>query len=704
MTNIKEQLRQVDEEYLIGLSNKGIVKRAGKDLEKESPTVEWTETEAQVALKEETCVICVPLGDSRCSCPSRSICRHVVAAILWLRQEVEAEPEPAAETEGKAQAEDDKAKRGETAPFWELLQVPTARLQRACGSQRFRRFLSNWRAGEEATVEETSIITVTLPWEGAVVKLLEPLEHSSCSCHSRELCPHKAQALLAYQLKKGRVSLAELEAFLESETSFDLEAVREAAAAVQESVAGQFANGLARQSQEAEESLERLAVLCHRAGLAQMENRLREAAGEYRQYFGRSAAFRTAGLAGRLLFLYNRACRLEAAGSQEALRRLAGSFRDRYELVGRLRLMGIGVRSFASKSGYEGETWYFLEMTQRKWYTWTDARPTFYEGVKKRAAATENAPAPWNLGCSRQQLLELEFELAGAKAASGGRLSASQETRGETVGRRNLQSAAFRESIVWNYENLLREAFLPGQAQGQRERLVLTGAVRWAEPKFDPVAQRFSWQLYDARGHELLVSVKYTKKERLTIQLLERLEKRMWSRGCETLVCFGSLYLENGRLCLYPIELYPQTTRPVDECANERPAVQEGSGILRKKADLSAVQTISRYIDETFGLLTDLFTGGLLSGSEETAAAFWQWSEDGERLGLHQAAKELRQIGGCLQEKRHHMEFSPEPAIAAIERLWRYLTACREKLSYDEAALRMGLAEDERLADAMRKE
>lgn len=730
MASVKEQLRLADEEYLIGLSNKGIVKRAGKDLEKESPTVVWTETEAQVALKEETCVIRTPLGDSSCSCPSRSICRHVVTAILWLKRVMEAETKSSGASGGEAgsgegkdreaeageieageaehgKAEDNKAEKA--ASFAELLKVPLPRLQRACGSQRFRRFLSHWKAGEEASVRETSIVTVTLPWEEAVVKLLIPLEHSACSCHSRELCPHKAQALLAYQLKKGRISLAELEGLLEREASFDLALVRAASAAVRKEVAGQFANGFARQSQEVKESLERLAVLCHQAGLAQMENRLREAAAGYRQYFDRSAAFRAGELTERLLFLYDRADRLEKAESQETLRRLAGSFRDRYEPVGRLRLMGVGVRSFAGKSGYEGETWYFLETIQRKWYTWTDARPTFYEGVKTRPAVTESAPAPWNLGGSRRQLLELEFELNGAKAAAGGRLSASQETRGEAVGQRDLRAAAFLESVVWDYRKLLCESFEPGSVRGRGERLVLAGAVRWEEPEFDRVAQRFSWRLFDWQDRELIISVKYTKQERLTIQLLERLEKRLWNRGCEALICFGSLYLENGRLCLYPIELFPQAARPAGEqiekraerenaggseseedCGKEQAAIDKGE-LLRKQADLSALQTLSRYMNETFGLLTDLFTGGLLSGSEETEKALLRQSEDGERLGLHRAAGELKKIGGYLQEKRHCMEFSPEPTVFAVMRLWRYLTACKEKLSYDEAAVGMDM-------------
>lgn len=80
-------IKDVDDDYLIGLSNKGTVKRAYKDLDQEMPVVTWEEEGAKVALKEETCVIRMPLGESTCSCPSRSVCRHMITAILWLKKE-----------------------------------------------------------------------------------------------------------------------------------------------------------------------------------------------------------------------------------------------------------------------------------------------------------------------------------------------------------------------------------------------------------------------------------------------------------------------------------------------------------------------------------------------------------------------------------------------------------------------------------------
>ena len=91
MEELKRLLLQADDEYLAGLSNKGTVKRAYKDLEQEKPSARWDGEGAEVAWKEASCRVRAPLGDSSCSCPSRSVCRHLIGAILYLKKELEAE-------------------------------------------------------------------------------------------------------------------------------------------------------------------------------------------------------------------------------------------------------------------------------------------------------------------------------------------------------------------------------------------------------------------------------------------------------------------------------------------------------------------------------------------------------------------------------------------------------------------------------------
>ena len=103
----RQSLAGVDEDYLVGISNKGIVKRAYKDLEAEGDGVraaaaglDWNAPELTVQAAGENVTIRFPLGESRCSCPSRSICRHVVMAILLARQAAGDGGSGEAETEG----------------------------------------------------------------------------------------------------------------------------------------------------------------------------------------------------------------------------------------------------------------------------------------------------------------------------------------------------------------------------------------------------------------------------------------------------------------------------------------------------------------------------------------------------------------------------------------------------------------------------
>ena len=85
MSDWQSALQEIDDDYLIGISNKGIVKRAYKDMETISCGVMQnglsTEEKIEVHVGEETVQIRLPLGESTCSCPSRSICRHIVQGL-----------------------------------------------------------------------------------------------------------------------------------------------------------------------------------------------------------------------------------------------------------------------------------------------------------------------------------------------------------------------------------------------------------------------------------------------------------------------------------------------------------------------------------------------------------------------------------------------------------------------------------------------
>lgn len=86
MSELRDFLASVDDEYLTGLSNKGIVKRSYKDLEKEHVELSETASECKGVIGDISVTLALPLADSRCSCPAHGICKHIVMTILALKQ------------------------------------------------------------------------------------------------------------------------------------------------------------------------------------------------------------------------------------------------------------------------------------------------------------------------------------------------------------------------------------------------------------------------------------------------------------------------------------------------------------------------------------------------------------------------------------------------------------------------------------------
>ena len=100
---IAAELAAANEDTLTALANKGLYKRALKDTEGISAEYSETDGEVQITVGGEKCVIRSPLEKSSCSCPSRTVCRHILGALLLLKKELPNDLSPApAKAEVKA--------------------------------------------------------------------------------------------------------------------------------------------------------------------------------------------------------------------------------------------------------------------------------------------------------------------------------------------------------------------------------------------------------------------------------------------------------------------------------------------------------------------------------------------------------------------------------------------------------------------------
>ncbi len=652
----KDRLEDIDDDYLIGLSNKGIVKRAYKDKEEVAAQIEEMGEEASVKVGGETVTVRFPLGESKCTCPSRSMCRHVVQAILVLREsclkqnggagpdrktgqeENEAAPseggnascgeggasqggasQGTASEGGKAQetvpeggepqgtapqdrspqgtaSEDGKASgavpqgseaqesvpQGKTVPQddvrketqegngsargealgREIAAYPLTALKKALGVRQQQNFVNLAAAGLKPKIRYSSVVTVELPAqefsEKIVVKLLSPLEYSSCTCHKKELCAHKAAAILWCQLEAKVLTKDGLDMLGSAGgegPGYDMARVRDAAGQMKTFLEELLATGLSRTSPDALDYLERLAIISHNAGLARFEGFFRALFDSYDRYFKRKAAFKTEDLMAQTARLYRRVNLLLAAGSDGDVLKLAGEFRADYLPAGNLDLIGISMESFQTPTGYEGETVYFLEETSKKWYTYTNARPMFYEPGRKRGNV-EKSMAPWGLNLSLEELLKVRIHLTGAKCDSRRRLSSTQDTRGEVTGSRRLEPADVEGWYYSDFRKLYLEQIgrpkkwlMDQDEPAEGVNLVFVQPDSCAKAEFSQTGQMLSLPLYDRAGREMLIEVEYSKRESGTIKYLERIVEK------KTPCFLGKIYLRDGRMRMYPVDV-----------------------------------------------------------------------------------------------------------------------------------------------------
>lgn len=694
---------RIDDDYLTGLSNKGIVKRAYKDIETADIKIcGETEDGLSVAVDDVTCRLSMPLGESTCSCPSRSMCRHIITAILYVKKEYGAQQ--SAETQQSPEVQ--QSIEAQTEDFSEILDYPLATIKKQLGVNGLRNIYEHIIMENNASINETSIVTVELLDRGVKVKLLVPLKYSTCSCGRKEFCVHRAEAILRYQIDKGKSRVDDIDALLaeEEEQKADVHGIRTLAEEIKRMLGEMISTGLARLSPELVSGCERYAIMCHNGRLAELENKFRALSEQLRLYFGRHASFRVEKLLSDVTKLYGEAAHIAHLEDERELHRLTSRMRTEYVPSKPLDLVGMGYRHFKSQTGYAGTVIYFMEEHTGSWYTYTDARPLYYEG-RRAVRMTGKEPAPWGLSCSMEELAQSRIHLSGCRVNHEGRLSSTSEARAELVGARELTSEGAGKNSYRNFARLFAERFPSPSAireRQERECLVLIYPDRIPEAFFDSVRQRFLMRLEDAEGSGIQVQIDYSNEESYNIKYLERVYQQISRKKKKPACFFGRIYVSEGMLKLYPIEYYGQELKGKEK--------EEAGAFLRVKRARQHMETEERYIsDEAIGggeypaviglkdclescanLMTQILQSGFVTVPVQTIEDIRQMQTTALQYGLRYGAEELGALAAELERRRHETEVQgQETLVTTFVGLNLYITEALSKVKYDEAAWKL---------------
>lgn len=521
------------EEGLVALANRGLVRRARKDLENAQPEppqesadgLVWRWDHQNVVLSERP-------ADSRCTCPAGGICRHILACLI----QAAGAAVPATDAAG---APIPAAPCGE-----EILALSDEDIERWAGKPLVR------RARRELALGLTVVAQDGAPFVGRVGEWNVECRWLPgggpagmvCSCHELTVCLHRVTVVLAWQVERGQRTIEREDAVLEA----SIGAVRTRAEVCAEVTAlGEdlVCLGFTRLGPGHAERCRTLALSAHGVDLPRLERSLQVLATDLDGWLARDPQASDERLLERLASCWALAKALRKPSSD-----LVGVHRSQYERVQRLDLVGAGLETWRTSSGYHGVSVYFWDHNAQSWCTWSEARPITTPGFDPLARIA--APGPWPGAANPEQLSQSSGTLNGAWRNRGLRLSGRSSSRWN---KRATTTAAMLPPPVVDWQDLTqrwRQIHPIGLAQRKAlDDVVLLQPSSWLPAVFDSVRQRLIRTLVDSKGGRLPIIVPQSAFLHTLLSNVERIQPSAELR------LLGRLHLSADGPSIHPVSV-----------------------------------------------------------------------------------------------------------------------------------------------------
>ena len=544
--DLRDSLSAFDEQALATLANPGLVRRARRDVE-EGRLRLVSAGEGQAQVEADGQLVTIDRRGPRaatCACKSVAICRHRIAAVLFLQEApaaevigAEAEPEPAAEADPAADAAAIVAG------------LDLAALEKWAGR-------AGWRAACElaGTAESVEVsannVSVRFADLDDPVRILrgQGFDGIVSKASRARRKPYHAAAVLAARRQLGLGMPAPREEAEDVSQAVEVDPVFLARAADALRECALLGFNLA--PVPLEESLFELSVSSRADSLPRLGGLFRAIAAQIRLRRQRSFNYDP----DRLLELAATAfalVRALAAAGEDRLPQLAGSVRRNHVPLEPLQLVGCGGEQWRTSTGARGVTAWFHEPATGRWFSASLARgpgqdPMFSPSEGWRTQSMWRSDPLAVLAHSR-------VTLSGAGVSADGRLSAPAEAKARVHDKDKSPDPSW--PFIVRHWSGLREEFRRQAGIGldaTNAPVVCLIAVQGsANPYFDELAQQLIWPVRDALGEWLALTLDHEEPMSPAIEALESVRPSGWNG-----MVLIRLARDGGRLTATPLTLF----------------------------------------------------------------------------------------------------------------------------------------------------
>ncbi|MFV0584916.1 MAG: SWIM zinc finger family protein [Parabacteroides gordonii] len=532
-----------NEAFLVTLANKGLYKRALKDLET-TGQVELTVTDGrlQIRLDDITVSLDPNVAQSTCSCPSKTVCKHILMGILVAAGCASSESETA--PAGCENVSPNATPEPPSSEAWkELKNVDLAQLRKQAGKKLFEDTLRLIQDGWTADFTEGDILEATINTESITVYFPkeDSLNRAVCKCGESGLCKHKLIAILSYLSLQGTLS-SDTDGS-QPELSLLTEDTLNVLKGASRFIIGILEKGLISCGENEAETAIQYSIRLETCGIGNLARLFRSLSSDIENMLAKHVGFQPLTTFATLSRLHNTITLiLRNTQNNEMLSRLIEGTRSDYYTTPVGHFTGLGAYPWQTRSGYFGITAYFFYHEKQSICTLTSSMADYYEHTQS-LVTPENLNRQlemqsfWNNSASLARLSSSTLVLRNFKLNRQQRLSSSTQTQCEIENKVTISGLDALLAIPELSDPTLRpEERYDYFRKKQPEQLALVPFTHLSEVYFDPSEQQLYFtainEQVEAKG-----SLAYSELNRNAIRKLEQLGGRYAEVKQRYMVC-----------------------------------------------------------------------------------------------------------------------------------------------------------------------
>ncbi len=623
-TQLQAQLACFDDDAFIALANKGLLRRAHKDLEQQTATIIEELPDALVMAFGDFRIRLTAAGpaQAKCSCPAAGVCQHILAAAISLQKIESALPQPAV-------AHDDRVIKLHDA----LIGFSHQQLVQYAGKAGYQwawQFVLDLDLETDVQISAEQHVAIRFNHPRMTFRYMGgELASLVADTAVPQMAKYHVAAVLAYQRAQGveiaapepsKSKQAPLELGLEHSVPETLQANQyfsreRLRLSVRQLLEECIALGLSHISRGIYERYATLAVWAQGAEYYRLAMLLRRLADHVDLLLERAGSADEHRLFDEMTIAFALVKALDDAairGVEPKL--LVGQARSRYETIGELNLLGLGASTWRSASGYVGLTMLFWSTTDQAFVACTDARPEGQKGFNP--VARYKNPGPWTGLSSPLQSTGKRLVLRGAQLNTTGRLSSAESTSALVQGVGSNFAQQLKPVQNWSFliqeQSALRRSLL-AEPQPMKDWTVLMPTV-FGKAQFDSARQLLRWPLFDDNNQQLDIELEYSEHTAHAINRIEQLTAAQLVAGT---MLVARLRSAAGKVVGEPLSLvkakYEADENPIDALYFDSAPVQSStakwlsklSQIVAAKPTISAPPKQSAQLPRSLTALRD---------------------------------------------------------------------------------------------------